>query len=219
MGPGEQGSPNFLVGGRYRNRTGAYEVMEIIGNRIRVAYDDGTQVALDAEIQSRIIRNMAAETATLEPYKGSGSAARNRRYFRSVGFLTSRMTMMEAIVPHKARAGFEETYRQLSGTGPGTSHHGYYVHGPHIDKWGNELRVTFDATNAELQGLDFGSHVEAVVNPGSVGSSWRINRNAFWWDLLRLGFRLGNVQDVELIRNSVPIVYREDFDDGLLWAK
>ena len=125
---------------------------------------------------------------------------------------------MEAIVPYRARNGFAETYRQISGNRPGDGAQGYYVHGPEIDKWGNELRVTFEASSGELSDLDFGPGIEAVVNPSRVGSSWRINRNAFWWDLMNLGFRLGTVQDYEMVRDSIPFGYKEEFDRSFLEA-
>ena len=213
-----QDFPDFLPGGRFRNRTDVYEVLEVNGNSLRVAYDDGREAVLNARIQRRIIQNLVRETATLEPYSGPDAPARNGRYFWSIGFLVSRITMMEAIVPYRARTGFAETYRQISGNRPSDGVQGYYVHGPEIDKWGNELRVTFEASSDELSNLDFGLGVEAVVNPSRVGSSWRINRNAFWWDLMNLGFRLGTVQDFEMVRNSIPFVYREEFDRGLLAA-
>ena len=90
MSTGFQDSSNFLVGGRYRNRTGRYEVLEINGNRLRVAYDNGDEALLNAEMQSRIIRNMEQETATFEAYSGPDALARNRQYFRTIGFLAFR---------------------------------------------------------------------------------------------------------------------------------
>ena len=210
-----QPSSNFLVGGRYRNRNGTYEVLEISGNQLRVIYDSGDQADLNAEIQNRIIRNIERETAVFEPYSGTDSSTRNREYFRTIGFLASRISMMEAIVPHRARAGFSETYRQLTRIRPSEGEGGYYPHGPEIDKWGNELRITFDASQTELQSLDFGPEVGAVVNPSKVGSSWRINNNFFWWELIRLGFRMGPGQSVDLMRDGIPEAYRDDFEYGL----
>ena len=80
------------------------------------------------------------------------------------------------------------------------------------------MRVAFNASETELQDLDFGPRVEGVVNPRSINTSWRINRNAFWWNLLRLGFRMGNQQVLGDIRERVPQVYKGDFDSGLKMA-
>ena len=122
--------------------------------------------------------------------------------------------MMEAIVPPKAQAGFVDNYRTIVGRPPQVGEIGYYVHHQEVDKWGNELRITFDASTAELQGLDFGPGVTVVRNPGSAGTSWRINRNALWWDLLRIGFRMGNHQVRGDVRDRIPQDYKGEFDNG-----
>ena len=88
-----------------------------------------------------------------------------------------------------------------------------------VDKWGNELRVTFDATDDELGLLDFGPDVVVRQNPSSPGRSCRINRNAFWWHLIRLGFRMGNHQDTNVMRTRIPQVYRGEFDNGCAMAQ
>ena len=209
----------FFIGGRYRNRQREYEVIDLVGHNLRVSYDDGTEGFLDIETQGRIIRNMEQETTALEPYHGTGSAVRNKEYFRSIGFLAARITMMEAIVPPKSQAGFIQTYRAITGNSPRDGAVGYYVHYQGVDKWGNELRITFDASATELQNLDFGPDVEAVVNPGNEGVSWRINRNALWWALLRIGFRMGNYQNVDSVRQGIPQTYQSDFDEGTRMAQ
>lgn len=209
----------FLVGGRYRNRQREYEVVDITGSQLRVMYDDGSEGLLDAETQARIIGNMERESMAFEPYQGAGASVQNRQYFRSLGFLASRITMMEAIVPPRAQRGFVQTYREITGTPPRDGAVGYYVHYEQVDKWGNELRITFDASVTELEGLDFGPNVEPVENPGNVGISWRINRNAFWWNLLGLGFSMGNYQEVNTIRQRIPHAYQNDFENGIRMAQ
>ena len=175
---------SFLIGGRYRNRIGEYEVLDIQGNHLRVRYDDGREDTLDARIQARIIENMRLETQRISPYPSERPHDRNHNFFRSIGFLAKRVTMLEAIVHPRAQDGFAETYRSIVGRNPSAGQDGYYVHAPEADKWGNELRVTFDATEGEIAELDLGPDVDIVANPGAPGYSWRINRNAFWWYLL-----------------------------------
>ena len=188
--------------------------MDVVGNQLHVVYNDGAEDVLDAIVQERIMRNMALETTAVAPYRNAGALDRNRRYFRSLGFLASRVTMMEAIVPPKAQAGFVDTYRTIVGRPPQVGAIGYYVHHQEVDKWGNELRITFDASATELQVLDFGPGVAAVKNPSGADTSWRINRNSFWWDLLRVGFRMGNHQILDEIRDRIPQEYKGEFDDG-----
>ena len=214
MSSTESNARSFLIGGRYRNRRGEYEVMDVVGNQLHVVYNDGAEDVLDAIVQERIMRNIALETTAVAPYRNAGALDRNRRYFRSLGFLASRVTMMEAIVHPKAQAGFVDTYRTIVGRPPQVGAIGYYVHQQEVDKWGNELRITFDASATELQVLDFGPGVAAVENPSGAETSWRINRNSFWWDLLRVGFRMGNHQILDEIRDSIPQEYRGEFDDG-----
>jgi hypothetical protein len=209
----------FIVGGRYQNRRGEYEVLDIRGRTLRVRYDDGEEADLDAEMQARIAQNMQLEARSVEPYAGGTSQSRNRRFFRSLGFLAIRASMLEAIVHPKAQEGFVQNYRIITGRRPAIGEDGYYVHVPSADKWGNELRVTFTATSQELDGLDFGPDVNVVSNPSSPGMSWRINNNGFWWRLLKLGFKMGSNQMVAEIRAHIPPQYRTDFDEGVRAAE
>ena len=43
----------------------------------------------------------------------------------------------------------------------------------------------------------------------------RINNNEFIWQLIEYGFRLGDSQDLNLIRSKVPPQYISDFNRGL----
>lgn len=210
----EERKDEFLVGGRYRNRNGEYEILEINNLSLRVQYDDGDEAVLDAVIQARIFKNMALENRRLEPYSGSDSQSKNERFFRSLGYLASRATMLEAIVHPKAQDGFVATYFGITGQLPSNGQVGYYVHVPSTDKWGNELRVTFTATNEEKSELDLGPGVNIVVNPGHRGS-WRINKNSFWWSLLKLGFKMGSQQSLDKIAAKVPRPHKGDFDTGV----
>lgn len=210
---------SFLIGGRYRNRLGEYEVLDIHGNHIRVRYDDGREDNLDAGIQARIIENMQLETRIVSPYPIKAAGDRNRTFFRSIGFLAKRATMLEAIVHPRAQGGFVETYRSVTGQNPSIGQDGYYLHEPEADKWGNELRVTFDANDEEIRGLDLGPDVHIVANPSAQGRSWRINKNAFWWYLLRLGFTMGRTQDMHSITSRIPHTYSSDFGEGIRLAE
>ncbi len=54
-------APSFVVGGRYRNRHGAYQVLSIEGDRMTIRYDDGEVAEVTVEMQARIAANMQAE--------------------------------------------------------------------------------------------------------------------------------------------------------------
>ena len=144
-------------------------MVDFVNGQLRVLYDDGREGSLDAAIQARIIGNMEREITAFEPYHGTGASARNRQYFRTIGFLASRINMTEAIVPPRAQQGFVQTYRAITGNPPRDGAVGYYVHYEQVDKWGNELRITFDASEAELQGLDFGPWCRGSGESGKCG--------------------------------------------------
>lgn len=203
--------PEFLVGGRYANRKGEYEVLRIQGNKMWVRYDDGTEQELTVEIQARIAVNMALEVEQLVPYKSS--KAQERFYF-SLGFLAARATKLEAFVPSHALKGFDSSYGLIKGQGPAFEQEGLYVHEPKVDKWGCELRVTFRATPEEIDSLDFGPDVDVVEEPSKPGVLWRINNNGFWWRLLKFGFDVGSQQNVDIVKARIPIKYREIFSQG-----
>ena len=57
----------FVVGHRYSDRRGRYEVLAITGDRINIRYTDGQEATHSIEIKARIHANMAAAPASLEP--------------------------------------------------------------------------------------------------------------------------------------------------------
>jgi len=58
----------FVVGRKYSNRSSAYTVLDIKQNTLIVRYYNGSIGELDAEIQQRIIENMAKEYNYQVPY-------------------------------------------------------------------------------------------------------------------------------------------------------
>ncbi len=88
---GRSGGQYFLVGGRYRNRRGEYEVLEIMGDKMRVRYDSGKEEVLDVHRQRVIAENMEIEAHSLAPYDPLTQDEQNERFFWSVGFLARRV--------------------------------------------------------------------------------------------------------------------------------
>lgn len=213
----ELGKPiKFIVGGRYANRRGEYEVLQIKGNAMRVRYDDNTEQELTIDIQARIATNMALEVARLAPYESS--EARNQRFFFSLGFLAARATNLEAFVPEHALKGFISSYELIKGRKPLPNQRGLYIHEREVGKWGCELRITFLATSGEVDVLDFGPDVNVVDDPFKPGVSWRINNNGLWWKLLKFGFEIGNQQDKKGIEARIPNMYQQHFRQGYTTA-
>jgi hypothetical protein len=208
----------FVVGCRYRNRKGEYEVLRIQGDKLHIRYDDGTVQELSASIQARIAQNMSIEAASVTPYPTTFQA-RNDSFFYTLGFLAIRATMLEAIVPSHALGGFTQDYARIKGNNPNPKQPGLYIHQKRVDKWGCELRVTFRARGEELVSLDFGPDVHCVDDPSNPGVNWRINNNGFWWKLLKLGFEMGPKQSDDGIKSRIPFSCRNQFDLGIKRAE
>jgi hypothetical protein len=208
------GLVRFLVGGRYANRRGEYEVLSISGDKLVIRYDDGVTQEVSISTQARIYQNMALEAAAISPYPDT-QAARTQAFYESVGFLAMRSTMLEAIVPPHSLDGFVRDYMNVKGVAPKSGQSGFYVHDPSADKWGCELRITFAAAENETGGLDFGPGVDIVFNPANE-NSWRINNNGLWWRLLKLGFEMGKAaQNVGIVRSLIHFQLRGYFDAGV----
>lgn len=205
--------PQFKIGGRYANRKGEYEVLNITGDKMLVRYDNCIEQEVLVQIQARIANNMAIEASIAAPYPQS-LQNRNDLYFFTLGFLSSRATMLEAIIPPHALSGFADDYLRVKGSRPVEGQSGFYVHKLGVDKWGCELRITFNAILKELSNLDFGPDVHVVDDSPKTEASWRINNNGFWWKLLKLGFKMGATQDINAIRTSIPLQHRNQFDSG-----
>lgn len=54
-------APSYVVGRRYRNRHGAYQVLSIEGDRMVIRYDSGEEAEVTVEMQALIAANMQAE--------------------------------------------------------------------------------------------------------------------------------------------------------------
>ena len=205
----EQQQPIFVIGRRYSNRLGEYEVLDIQGDKMLIRYDTGTEQGVSVAMQARIAENMAREASRSSPY-GPSQHQREQLFYSSLGFLARRVTVLEAFVPPQSVRGFSEDYINIKGSRPGQK--GLVLHPQGSNKWGSELRVTFKATPDELINLDFGPDVTIVDAPLNTGISFRINNNRLWWRLLSFGFEMGTYQDISNIRSHIPPHYRNQFD-------
>lgn len=204
----------FVIGGRYRNRKGAYEVldMDIESDNMLIRYDSGEEQTIRGlELQQRIVKNTRQDSERLLPY-GPGDE-RNEEYIRSLGLLAKRGAF-EAIVPQKSQEGFEQNYKDIKGTYPIPGSDMYYLHSdPNVDKWGVELRITFAASEATLADLEFGPGVRVVDSPQA--GEHRINNNGLIWTLWEMGFCLGDEQNPDDIVDNIPLEYVEIFEKAV----
>jgi len=194
----------FIVGERYFDRNGEYTVVRIDGDRITVRYDNDREAEGNLEDRARIYRNMVAEYRVPHPLISTG-------YFRMLGFLAAHAEF-QAEVPPQSQQAFEENYYSLTATRPVLHQRGYYpiqVQQPG-DKWGPELRIYLPEP-----GIDFELPVSVQLRAANAPDLVRINNNTFWWQLVRIGFRLGRTHLTETIRGTVPPAYSGAFEAGL----
>ena len=202
----------FEIGRRYRNRIGWYEVLNIQHEQMRIRYElNGREDDVSVRIQTRILENISLEEERVSPYS---DASRNQKYFTTLGYL-SRHGFIEAIIPLKSKNGFDRNYYGIKGRHPSTGIQGYYVHtDPDVDKWGVEMRLTFDIPNGISESeLDFGGSFTPVESPDP--KKLRINNNQFCYKLLNIGFELGENHDGAEILRNIPECHRNDFRNGL----
>jgi hypothetical protein len=194
----------FVVGEGYRDRLGEFTVKNIENNKITIEYDNGTRAIRDIEILERVCRNVLIEQRGMHPFQSND-------YFRLVGYLAAHADF-QAEVPPQSQRGFEEQYLLVTGTRPTEHSQGYYpIQIVTVwDKWGAELRIYFPQTNVIF---DLPPRVE--IRSGSAPGILRINNNQFWWQLVRVGFRLGKVHDIDSLRRTIPPQYLDNFENGL----
>jgi hypothetical protein len=196
------------VGGRYRNRVFAYEVLALKGSEILVQLDDGTRRLLNPETQARIMKNLAVEEqGTIPPKLAEDAWAFTLGGIAGAGRL-------EAEVPPQAVAGFIQSYRDATGEQIGPDTDGFYpITTGGYNKWGAELRVYVPTALAREPRftLPHGVRVVTSTSPGTM----RTNNNGFWWFLVeRNHLRIGSNWQLDDVRGLLPEACRRFFDDG-----
>ena len=136
-------------------------------------------------------------------------------FYGILGYFSSpkRRTKLDAEVPPGKENNFEEKYERITGTRLMPNDSNYYILHEGVNKWGVELRIYFIITDNESVPntvLDL-----RVSPPPGSGYNSRINKNLFIWPLIEHGFRLGDNQNIEQIRNYVPAEYMDSFENGL----
>lgn len=199
---------DFVVGERYKNRKGWYEITRIDKDALHVVYeDDGSSAVLNRQIQANIISNIKQEESMAIPHS---TPTLNQRYFETIGFL-GRHCAIEAFVPVESLRGFEKNYSKRTGETPAENvTPGFFVHRD-SPKWGVQLRVTLPDPTGEML-LDFGG-LAPVQSPNP--NELRVNNNMFCYALFEMGFLLGKGRhDIDKIRKSIPDQHKKDFEKG-----
>ena len=204
----------FLVGQRYRNRKGEYEVLGIQGNSMKVRYDDGSEQILSMSTQATIFENIRREE--MLPTKSSkkpSTKPQNQQFYWSLGFLLARNPKFIAFIPAHALDAFKDKFYDATGRELLDNEKGITIHPPGTGKWWYELRVTFTARPNELYLLNFGHDVN-IVEGSPDNNLWNINNNRFFLRLLEFNFSTGSQQDKASIESAIPNQYLEAFKEG-----
>ena len=224
----------FVVGGRYANAAGEYEVLTVDGGTVRVRYTRGIEMALPAQglwaqwealVAERTGQPApASRPAAPKAEKSSGAsrpsstkskekkATGEAGLHTALGYLAAGCEVTAA-VPGRDYMAFAQRYQILTGRNLVTPHAGLDVHERPTHRLGAELSVEFPATAAVLASFTFGSGVKA--EPLETSGRYRIKHAKFVEELLRLGFDLGPNTDPWAMREHIPEPYRADFDRGL----
>lgn len=203
----------FLVGQRYRNRKGGYEVLEIQGDSMKVRYSDGSEQILSMSTQATIFENMQREEMlATKSSKKLSTKPQNQQFYWSLGFLLARNPDLRAFIPQHALGAFKDKFYDATGRELLDNEKGITIHPPGTGKWWYELRVTFTARPNELYLLNFGHDVNIVE--GSDNNLWNINNNHFFLRLLEFNFSTGSQQNKASIESAIPNQYLEAFKEG-----
>jgi len=139
--------------------------------------------------------------------------------FECLGYLAApqRRTRIDIELPERKRQEFEQKYEQLTGNIPHRDNQFYYVWPDTANKWGIEMRLYFIENNNLPDPLRRLRVSSTYYREEYRHYNARINKNDFIWQLIEHGFRIGDSQDLGLIRNNVPQEqeYEEYFNRGL----
>lgn len=133
--------------------------------------------------------------------------------YSSIGFILGRQLQLVAFISPKAQAkdDFFDRFREATGRNPYPNEPGLVFHPEGTDKYWHEERIIFNATERETLRLFLG---DDLLRRGSDDTHWNINNNQLFFELLQLGFRPGNIQDLNIIKPNIPTNYLEAFMAG-----
>ena len=222
----------FQVGQLYELRDRSYVVTAINGTELTPRYTRGMGPrTLDAEIQARIITNMDLNARAVAEAIGSTArinrvrpgAARFRfesrrkdwRWWVAVGYIAGHLQGLTFQTPpdHLDKLLDELT---LVTTVP-AQNKGIYV--VESNKWFYSSAVVFKADKVAADWLrmffagrcEFTPEYESQSGTGS----WAVHLNEITFDLLALGFCVGEGVDIDDVRQHIPAEHLAEFERGL----
>lgn len=190
------------VGDVFITKNGKAKVISVDAGNIIAEYVDGVQKGSQFSLSGMA----PGATASRSP-KSKSSAGNRFRYPEPLGELTplqisallylSEHGRFDAEVPDSQTTSFETKYVALAKMPVRQSQ---YIVIDSDNKWAPELRIYFSEPRYPLL---FPNGIRPVSS--TQYGVLRINNNAFWWQLIVLGFRLGTAHDVAKIKKELKI--------------
>lgn len=190
------------VGDLFITKNGKAKVVSVDAGNIIAEYIDGVQIGNRFSLSG-----MSAGATASNSQKSKSSAGNRFRFPEPLGELTTLQinallylaehARFDAEVPDSQTPSFEAKYSALAQTPVRPPQ---YIVIDSDNKWAPELRIYFPEPRFPLL---FPNGIRPVSS--TQYGVLRINNNAFWWQLIVLGFRLGTAHDVARIKKELKI--------------
>ncbi|MBL7965647.1 MAG: hypothetical protein JNK09_01520 [Prolixibacteraceae bacterium] len=106
------------------------------------------------------------------------------------------------------------TYNRITGAPFPINTDSVYELPNNADKWGREMRLYFNCTNAASVPVLVGQLMTVGGRPGYDNWNQRLNSRDIIDELFTVGFRLGNPQNLAEIQTFIPPAYLNYFNIG-----
>jgi hypothetical protein len=203
----------FTINEQFEDRTGMFTVLSLGDINMTIQYESGQTVERSIAIMTRVYRNLILEQRTT--HRTAAQANSPEDYFMLIGWLTKNATF-SAKVRESQQPNFEERYYCIAGTRPALHSKAHYYNAENDDRWGADLRINFPDTT-----LQFPSNINIRNEEHWTDLRYRdtrgkvINNSEWWWELVRIGFRLGADHNISAIKENIPSAYMEFFILGM----
>jgi len=184
----------FHVGGQYCNRLGTYTVKSMDKTNMVVVMDEsGDEKTLKISNAARVYSNIKLEER--KTLMGIRDADLQANFTWTLGVICA-IGRLEVEVGYFYWDIFYKRYFGVTGIDP-TGLPRCYRLDINTDKPGHETMVYFPKWLTEEPCFTFPRGVKWVSSTN--GKEMRVNNNEMWWNMIGLGFRLGEKQDVNKI--------------------
>lgn len=221
----------FRVGESYMDNFGNYRINSIVDGKVSIARMNGKEEILDLEILvektiERYLNNIAQDKNNHHSRRVSANDGRkgnsfNRKlfsfvpsndFYRSLGYLAKHSTLYVRILLRN-QEDFHDEFFELKGYDPVVEPGVFCVlqSNEGTSQFADELSIVVRTPGWEL---DTGN-IKPEGGKKSVGNKAFFHSADMVWWLLKIGFNVGKLHNIEQIRSSVPDGYKESFDLGL----